>query len=104
MPDAAAISKLDLAQSADRPVPLDRVIEGDAPEDVAPKAQHGTQSLCEALDRILATGIVARGDLTISVAGVDLIYLGLGALLASVDRVTEPREAGSEPLESTAAA
>ena len=34
-------------------------------------------SLCETLDRVLNKGVVIHGDLTISVANVDLIYLGL---------------------------
>jgi hypothetical protein len=34
-------------------------------------------SLCEALDRILNKGAVITGDLTISVADIDLIYVGL---------------------------
>jgi len=42
-------------------------------------------SLCETLDRVLTKGVVAKGEVTISVAGVDLLYLGLGALLSSVD-------------------
>ena len=32
-------------------------------------------SLCEALDRILYKGAVVAGDLTISVANIDLLYL-----------------------------
>ena len=42
-------------------------------------------TLSEVLDRVLAKGVVACGDATISVAGVDLIYVGLKTLLASVD-------------------
>ena len=42
-------------------------------------------SLCEALDRVLNKGIVLQGDVTISVADVDLIYLGLNLLLTSVE-------------------
>jgi hypothetical protein len=42
-------------------------------------------SLCEALDRILNKGVVVVGELTISVADVDLIYLGLQAILTSVE-------------------
>ncbi|HHT9151086.1 MAG TPA: gas vesicle protein, partial [Candidatus Wujingus californicus] len=34
-------------------------------------------SLCETLDRILNTGVVIHGDITISVANIDLIYIGL---------------------------
>ncbi|MFM8445510.1 MAG: gas vesicle protein [Methylococcus sp.] len=42
-------------------------------------------TLCEALDRILNKGAVIVGDVTISVAGIDLIYLSLQALVASVE-------------------
>jgi Gas vesicle protein len=42
-------------------------------------------SLCEALDRILNKGAVVVADVTISVANVDLIYLNLQALIASVE-------------------
>lgn len=40
-------------------------------------------SLCEAIDRVLNTGVVVHGDLTISVANIDLVYVGLRLLLAS---------------------
>jgi hypothetical protein len=40
--------------------------------------------LVELLDRTLGTGVVAAGDLTLSVAGVELVYLNLRALLSSV--------------------
>jgi hypothetical protein len=42
-------------------------------------------SLCEALDRILNKGAVIVADVTISVADIDLVYLSLQALLASVE-------------------
>ena len=42
-------------------------------------------SLCEALDRILNKGAVVAGEVTISVAGIDLIYLGLQLMLTSVE-------------------
>lgn len=44
-----------------------------------------TQSLVDVLDRLLDTGVVADGQLVLSVAGVDLIYVGVRALLASMD-------------------
>lgn len=46
-------------------------------------------SLCEALDRILYKGVVVRGDITISVAGTDLVYLGLNVLLSSTDTAAD---------------
>ena len=42
-------------------------------------------SLCEALDRILNKGAVVVGEVTISVANVDLIYLGLQVILTSTE-------------------
>jgi hypothetical protein len=36
-------------------------------------------SICEVLDRVLNKGVVVAGEITISVAGVDLVYLGLQA-------------------------
>ena len=46
-------------------------------------------SLCETLDRVLNKGVVIHGDLMISVANVDLVYLGLRLLLASVETARE---------------
>ena len=42
-------------------------------------------SLCEALDRILNNGAVVVADVTISVEGIDLVYLSLQALITSVE-------------------
>ena len=41
-------------------------------------------SLCEALDRILNKGAVVTGEITISVANIDLLYLGLQLILTSI--------------------
>lgn len=46
---------------------------------------QNSASLCELLDRVLNTGVVAMGEVVISVAGVDLIYLNLNLLLTSVE-------------------
>ncbi len=42
-------------------------------------------SLCETIDRLLHKGVVLRGEVAISVAGIDLVYLSLQVLLASTD-------------------
>jgi len=42
-------------------------------------------SLCDALDRILNKGVVATGDITVSVAGVDLLYIGIRGLICAID-------------------
>jgi gas vesicle structural protein len=44
-------------------------------------------SVLDLLDHVLNKGVVATGDVTLGVAGVDLIYLRLSALLCAVDRV-----------------
>lgn len=54
-------------------------------------------SLLEVLDRALNKGIVIWGDLTLSVADVDLIYVGLKALLCSVDTADRMRAAALDP-------
>ncbi len=50
-------------------------------------------ALSELLDRALNKGIVLWGDATISVAGIDLVYVGLKVLLASVDTAERLRHA-----------
>jgi len=44
-------------------------------------------SFCETLDRILNKGAVIIGELTISVANVDLIYIALQVMVGSVETV-----------------
>ena len=53
------------------------------PERIHDEMEH--VSLCEALDRILHKGVVVIGDITISVADIDLVYLGLQAILTSIE-------------------
>jgi hypothetical protein len=48
-------------------------------------------TLLEILDRVLEKGVVISGDAVISVAGVDLIYLGLKVLLSSVETMEKLR-------------
>lgn len=45
--------------------------------------QHDV-TLLELVDRVLNKGVVLNGDITLSVAGVDLVYVGLRVLLSSV--------------------
>jgi hypothetical protein len=46
-------------------------------------------SICEVLDRVLNKGVVVAGEVTISVADVDLLYLGLNLVLTSVETARE---------------
>jgi hypothetical protein len=48
-------------------------------------------SVLDLLDHVLNKGVLASGDVTLGVAGIDLIYLRLSAILAAADRVL-PRD------------
>ena len=60
-------------------------------------AEARNVTLLELLDRIIDCGVVLTGDLTISVADVDLITLGLKIVLASAERMEQLRGATSLP-------
>lgn len=48
-------------------------------------------SVLDVLDHVLTKGVMATGDVTLGVAGIDLIYLRLSALLCAADRVLPTR-------------
>ncbi|MDA8212854.1 MAG: gas vesicle protein [Clostridia bacterium] len=52
-------------------------------------ARQKDVTLLELLDRILDKGVVLTGDVLISIADVDLIYLGLNLILTSVEKMHE---------------
>lgn len=45
---------------------------------------HHEIALVDLLDRLLGTGVVLAGDLTISLSGVDLVHVKLHALITSI--------------------
>ena len=49
-------------------------------------------SLLDVLDHVLSKGVMATGDLTLGVAGIDLIYVRLSALLCAADRLLPPKK------------
>jgi len=51
----------------------------------ARRAQQVT--LLDLIDRLLDGGVVIHGDITLAVADVDLLYVGLRAMIASVETV-----------------
>lgn len=54
--------------------------------DYPPPPQYVSDvTLAETLDRVLDTGAVLRGDVVITVADVDLLYLDVRLLLSAVD-------------------
>ncbi len=48
-------------------------------------AAEQRMSLCETLHRVLNKGVVIVGHVVISIAEVDLIYIGLNVLVSSVE-------------------
>jgi hypothetical protein len=46
-------------------------------------------SLLETLDHVLDRGLVIAGEITVSVADIDLIFVGLNLLLGSVETIDE---------------
>ena len=50
---------------------------------------HEDVALVDLIDRLLGSGVVIAGDITLSVAGIDLVYVGLRALVSSVGTVEE---------------
>jgi len=84
----------------DRPL-ADRVPAGRAPADMAPApdpaAFPGDRiALVDLLDRVLAGGVVVAGDITLSVADVDMVTISLRALVTSISALAnhQPLDAG----------
>ncbi len=58
-------------------------------------------SLLEILDHVLNSGVVIHGSLVISLAGVDLVYVGLNVILTSVETALRNLDGGQGALPST---
>ena len=46
-------------------------------------------TILELLDRVLNKGVILTGDIVISVADIDLIYLGVKLMLSSVETMEQ---------------
>ena len=46
-------------------------------------------TILELLDRVLNKGVILSGDIVISVADVDLVYLGVKLMLSSVETMEQ---------------
>lgn len=64
-----------------------RQLEPTVADDVLDPPQ---ESVLDVIDHLLNKGVMLNGDVTLGVAGVDLVYLRLGALLAAADRILPP--------------
>jgi hypothetical protein len=52
------------------------------------------ETVLDVLDHLLNKGVMLTGDVTLGVAGIDLIYLRLSALLCAADRVLPSASSG----------
>lgn len=71
--------------------------------DLTLEQQAERLSTLELLDRVANKGVVISGDLVISVADVDLIYLGLRLLLTSVQTAMDAGVLPEHPLRTSGA-
>ena len=61
--------------------PFDQIVVGESEElDL---------SLLETVDHVLNRGLVIAGEITISVADIDLVFVGLNVLLSSIETANE---------------
>ena len=54
--------------------------------------ETGDDSLLELVDNLLNRGVMISGEVMLGLAGVDLIYVRLQAVLCATDRVTRSEE------------
>jgi hypothetical protein len=53
-------------------------------------------TILELLDRVLNKGVILTGDIVISVADIDLVYLGVKLMLSSVETLEQLKSAKSK--------
>jgi hypothetical protein len=58
-------------------------------------------SICELLDRVLNKGAVLTGELCISVADIELLYVGLSLVISSVETLIEAMDKDYSRTEQT---
>ena len=56
---------------------------------VSEELENTDLSLLETLDHVLNRGLVIAGEITIAVADIDLIFVGLNVLVSSVETANE---------------
>jgi len=58
-------------------------------------------ALVDILDHVLNQGVILRGNLVISLAGVDLVYVGLDVILTSIETAVRHINAVSRVTDKT---
>lgn len=67
---------------------MSAVAEGDGA--IADLVDEADASLLDLVDHLLTQGVVIDGEIVLSLADVDLVYLRLSVLLCAADRVLPP--------------
>jgi hypothetical protein len=93
------VAALQLLERLTQPTLQERMPPKRHDPDIADTVLGPDTSLLDVLDHVLNKGVSATGDVTLGVAGIDLIYLRLSALLCAADRVL-PRSEVSRPARS----
>ena len=63
---------------------------GEAGRGIGPAVQSERVALVDLLDRVLAGGVVVAGEVTLSIADVDMVTVSLRALVTSVSALAGP--------------
>ena len=79
------ITDLELGPDGQPLIPTDEQMHSQSLAYDAHDEEDESVSLCEVLDRVLNKGVVLRGDIVITVADIELLYLGMELILCSVD-------------------
>ena len=86
LPDRAASRPPDTTRASRPPDPTGASRE---PDTTNASRQLEEVALVDLLDRVLAKGVVVSGDITLSIANIDLVHVSLRALISSVRAGTE---------------
>lgn len=57
-------------------------------------------ALIDILDTVLDKGVAIKGDIVISIAGIDLVYLDLRVLISAVETLVQSNQEAAESLSS----
>lgn len=66
-------------------------------EDGAPPGERllpPDTTLLDLVDNLLDKGLLVHGEIVLGLAGVDLVYVGLSAVICAADRLRMPRPPG----------
>lgn len=78
---------------------FDLTIAGDRDfDELRAVSDHERLALVELVNRVLDKGVVVTGEVTISIGGVDLLFLGLQLILSSVESLTRAEHVSAHKL------